>query len=562
LFSGPDAIRVEPKVDYLILNLLIKFKSALLYPMSDYSGKSRDRKSESRRRNHSSSITTVAVVGGGIAGMAVAARLANAGCKVVLFEANAELGGKLSERRSRGFRFDCGPSLFTLPETLEALFRDCGKDLKYYMEYDRLDLITRYHYANNTWVDAWVDQEKLSQELYDKFNEDPSRVLRYLRRVKWLYEFTAPVFLEKSLHRRSELWTAANLLKVFALPFIGAFQSLYRFNKSHFNKERTAQIFSRVATYNGSNPYKAPGTLALINHVEYGIGAYYPRGGMIAIRDALAALLNDLGVEVRLNTKVDKFHVFRNKILGVKVKDQRIAFDRVVSALDIAYAKEYLFSRDLMESKMRFKNLGMSAMVFHWGIRGNFPQLDLHNVFFSKKYRKEFDGIVSKQPFHDMTLYVYVSSKRRPEDAPDGHENWFVMVNMPCDQMQDWDKILDFTRKSVVQRLSSDLGYDIQSLIVDENVMTPLHFEKATRTYAGALYGQHSNSVFSAFRRYPNKHPLIRGLYFCGGSVHPGGGIPICLHSANIASRWLLDGLRQSRRQSHKHSRRSSVDGD
>ena len=503
----------------------------------------------------------VAVVGGGIAGMAAAARLAYAGCRVVLFEANAELGGKLSERRSGEFRFDCGPSLFTLPETMEALFADCGKDLQNYMNYDRLDLITRYHYAHNAWVDAWVDQEKFSQELYDKFNEDPSKVLRYLKRVKWLYELAAPVFLERSIHRRSELWTVANLIKVFALPFIGAFQSLYRFNKSHFDKERTTQIFSRVATYNGSNPYQAPGTLALINHVEYGIGAYYPKGGMIAIRDALAALINDLGVEVRLNTKVDKFHVFHNRILGIKVKDEKIAFDRVVSALDIAYAKEYLFSRDLLEPKMRTKSLGMSAMVFQWGIKGNFPQLDLHNIFFSKKYRKEFDSMSRKQPYHDLTVYVYVSSKHRLDDAPAGHENWFVMVNLPCDQKQDWEKIHEFTRKSILQRLSSDLGCDIESLIVDENVMTPLHFEKATRTYAGALYGQHSNSIFSAFRRYPNKHPRIHGLYFCGGSVHPGGGIPICLHSANISTRWLLDGLRESRGRSRRNSKRSSGNG-
>lgn len=516
---------------------------------------------EIRKRERHAVRAQVAVVGGGVAGMAAAARLAYAGCKVVLFEANAELGGKLSERVSQGFRFDCGPSLFTLPETLERLFSDCGKDLQSYLSYDRLDLITRYHYAKNAWVDAWIDQEKFSQELYEKFNEDPSKVLRYFKRVKWLYELTAPVFLEKSIHRRSELWTAANLIKVLALPFIGAFQSLYRFNKRHFDKERTTQIFSRVATYNGSNPYKAPGTLALINHVEFGVGAYYPHGGMIAIRDALAALLNDLGVEVRLSTKVDKFHVFQQKVLGVKIKDEKILFDRVVSALDIAYAKEYLFSRDLMEPKMRVKNLGMSAIVFQWGIKGDFSQLVLHNVFFSKKYRKEFDSLNHKQLYHDLTMYVYVSSKRRPEDAPAGHENWFVMVNVPCDQKQDWDKIRDFTRKSVIQRLSADLSCDLESLIVDENIITPLHFEKATKTYAGALYGQHSNSIFSAFCRYPNKHPRIHGLYFCGGSVHPGGGIPICLHSANITSRWLLDGLRQSRGRSRRSSKHSSGDG-
>ena len=512
--------------------------------------------SEKSRRphRHRKIQARVAVVGGGIAGMASAARLAASGCQVVLFEANDTLGGKLSDRHSAGFRFDCGPSLFTLPETLEELFSDCGKDLRDYLQYDKLDLITRYHYGKGTYVDAWADQEKLGIELYDKFNEDPEKVRKYFKKVQWLYNLTAPVFLRKSIHRRSDLWSFSNFFKLFALPFVGAFQSLYEFNRSAFDRERTTQLFSRVATYNGSDPYKAPGTLALINHVEYGLGAYYPRGGMIAIRDALKKLIEELGVEVRLGTKVERFHVFQNRILGVKVDGERIPFDRVVSAVDIAYAKEYLFSRDLLEPKMKAKDLGMSAMVFQWGIKGSFPQLDLHNLFFSRKYRREFEAIGSKQVPQESTIYLYVSSKLNKSDAPDGHENWFVMVNMPCDQKQDWEKISQITRSSILARLSSELEVNVGDLIVDENVMTPITFEKTTRSYAGALYGPHSNSVFSAFRRYPNKHPRIHGLYFCSGSVHPGGGIPICLHSAQIATRWLMDGLHKSKGKHRSHS--------
>ncbi|MFM9061135.1 MAG: phytoene desaturase family protein, partial [Bacteroidota bacterium] len=221
---------------------------------------------------------------------------------------------------------------------------------------------------------------------------------------------------------------------------------------------------------------------------------------------------------------------------------------------DIAYAKEYLFSRDLLEPKMKTKDLGMSAMVFHWGIKGQFPQLDLHNLFFSRKYRKEFEAIGSKQVPQENTVYLYVSSKLNKGDAPEGHENWFVMVNMPCDQKQDWDKICNITRSSILSRLSAELQVEVEQLIVSEHVMTPLTFEKTTRSYAGALYGPHSNSVFSAFRRYPNKHPRINGLYFCGGSVHPGGGIPVCLHSAQITSRWLVDGLKHSKGKNRSRS--------
>jgi len=150
-----------------------------------------------RHHRHRKIQARVAVVGGGIAGMAAAARLAVSGCQVVLFEANDILGGKLNDRHSAGFRFDCGPSLFTLPETLEALFSDCGKNLKDYLQYDKLDLITRYHYSKGNYVDAWADQEKLGVELYDKFNEDPAKVRKYFKRIKWIYNLTTPVFLQK-----------------------------------------------------------------------------------------------------------------------------------------------------------------------------------------------------------------------------------------------------------------------------------------------------------------------------------------------------------------------------
>ena len=152
-----------------------------------------------RHHRHRKIQARVAVVGGGIAGMAAAARLAVSGCQVVLFEANDILGGKLNDRHSAGFRFDCGPSLFTLPETLEALFSDCGKNLKDYLQYDKLDLITRYHYSKGNYVDAWADQEKLGVELYDKFNEDPAKVRKYFKRIKWIYILTTPVFLQKSI---------------------------------------------------------------------------------------------------------------------------------------------------------------------------------------------------------------------------------------------------------------------------------------------------------------------------------------------------------------------------
>ena len=63
------------------------------------------------------------IIGSGIAGIASAIRLAQKGYAVTVFEANDYPGGKLSEFRLGDYRFDAGPSLFTLPDLVEEIGR-------------------------------------------------------------------------------------------------------------------------------------------------------------------------------------------------------------------------------------------------------------------------------------------------------------------------------------------------------------------------------------------------------------------------------------------------------
>ena len=163
--------------------------------------------------------------------------------------------------------------------------------------------------------------------------------------------------------------------------------------------------------------------------------------------------------------------------------------------------------------------------------------MDLHNVFFSKDYRDEFDSIfIKKTIYDDPTIYVNITSKEIPNDSPENGENWFVMINTCADNGQNWDIEVKKLRKIVLNRLEAILGESISSLIEEEEIFTPKTIEKRTKSYKGSLYGSSSNSLFSAFLRHPNFSSKIKNLYFCGGSVHPGGGIPLCLLSAKITT--------------------------
>jgi phytoene dehydrogenase-like protein len=154
----------------------------------------------------------------------------------------------------------------------------------------------------------------------------------------------------------------------------------------------------------------------------------------------------------------------------------------------------------------------------------------------------EFETLAKGSVSNDPTIYINITSKLTPTDVPAaGGENWFVMVNAPCHQGQDWEMLIPQIRSNVIRKLSTILGVPMESLIVCEDILEPREIESRTSSHQGALYGYSSNNTMAAFMRHPNFSNRIKGLYFVGGSVHPGGGIPLCLLSAKIMSEMIHD---------------------
>jgi phytoene dehydrogenase-like protein len=178
-----------------------------------------------------------------------------------------------------------------------------------------------------------------------------------------------------------------------------------------------------------------------------------------------------------------------------------------------------------------------SALIFYWGINKEFKELGLHNILFGKEYKVEFDHLFkSKTLSNDPTIYINISSKMEAAHAPENNENWFVMINVAANVGQDWDKIITEAKKSITEKINRILKTDIEQYIISETIMDPVLIEQKTNTYQGSLYGTSSNTKFAAFFRPANFTSKIKGLYFCGGTVHPGGGIPLCLKSAYITA--------------------------
>lgn len=476
------------------------------------------------------------VIGSGIAGLAASIRLANKGYQVQVFEANAYPGGKLSEINLEGYRFDAGPSLFTLPEQVDELFVLSGKNPREYFQYRKLPVNCQYFWEDGTRITAYADIDKFMEEVHAKLGENPKNIQRALDRSSFIYRYLSPLFMHRSLHQGST-WFNKNALKAYLrMGKFGLFQTMHRSNSEQFNHPKLVQLFNRYATYNGSNPYQTPATLTIIPHLEFNRGAYFPENGMHAITLSLYALARDLGVQFHFNQKVERILVENNRAKGILVQGAVQAADLVVNNMDMVNAYKTLLKDQRQPKRLLQQPKSSSALIFYWGIRKEFSELDLHNILFSDNYAKEFEHIFSKKTIYsDPTVYINITSVYEKDDAPDNCMNWFTMINVPNNQGQDWEALKTEARAAIIAKINRILGTDIAPLIAMEEVLEPLTIESKTSSANGALYGNSSNNRYAAFLRHAN-FSSIGGLYFCGGSVHPGGGIPLCLLSAKITA--------------------------
>ncbi len=479
----------------------------------------------------------VAVIGAGISGIAAAIRMRNKGYQVTVFEANPFPGGKLSSETNKGYRFDMGPSVFTMPHYVDELFELSGKNPRDHFNYIHLDPVYKYFFEDGTALDAYHGKEKFAEQLAAKTKDKKEDIARHLEKTGTVYGLTEEVFLHNSLHQLKNFFTWPVLKGILNFGKIGAFDTMHDANQKAFKDSRLVRIFNRYATYNGSSPYLSPATLNVIAHVEIVKGAFYPVGGMYRITESLVKLAKEIGVKFNFSTPVLEILIENKKIVGIRTDKESDLFDIVISNMDVYNSYKKLLPEVTRPSKTLDQPKSSSGIIFYWGIKKEFEQLGLHNILFAENYEEEFDTIFSKRTiYHDPTIYLNITSKHTSTDAPPGCENWFSFINVPNNSGQDWDQFISEARENMIRKINRVLKTDIRPLIESEMVFDPRVIEKRTSSAFGAIYGNSSNNKFAAFLRHANFSKDIKGLYFCGGSVHPGPSIPLCLLSAKITT--------------------------
>ena len=477
------------------------------------------------------------IIGSGIGGIATALRLKSMNYDVTVFENNDFPGGKLSSFDLGSYRFDAGPSLLTMPHFIDELFDLFNENPRDHFNYKKKDISCKYFWDDGTKLSAYSDKIKFTKEIENILGVKQSIVSAYLLKAKKKYELTKRMFLEQSLHKLKTYFTKDLLNGVFNIFSFQINKTLNQVNASELKEPNLVQLFNRFATYNGSSPYKTPGMMTLVQHLEQEYGTFVSDKGMQNITNSLYNLALRQGVDFKFNNYVSEILVSNNIATGIKVGDKTYESDIVISNMDVVPTYRNLLKNHYQPEKILNQERSSSALIFYWGVKKEFKNLDLHNIFFSKDYKTEFQTIFENNTISvDPTIYINITSKDVKGDAPINCENWFVMINSPNDSGQDWDNMIDQVKSNVIKKINKILKVNIEDFIECEKVYTPKTIESNTQSYMGSLYGSSSNNLMSAFLRHPNFSNKILNLYFCGGSVHPGGGIPLCLLSAKIVS--------------------------
>jgi phytoene desaturase len=483
------------------------------------------------------------VIGAGIAGLTTAIRLAGQGWEVKIYEKNDTVGGKMNEHHADGFRWDIGPSVITMRRVFEELFASVGRNLADYITLLPVEPLTRYFYPDGTVLDASRDLPTMTDQIADLNPRDVEGYLRYLSYAARIHRITGPVFIYND---PPKIW---DILSVppHEMPAVDPLRTMSSAINSFVESPHLRQLFGRFATYTGASPYRAPATLNVIAHVELTEGVWYPSGGIYAIASGLQKLALELGVEINTGCGVQQINIEKGRTSGVVLADgQTVPADAIVANLDVSMVYEKLLP-DAVATHQRLHELtsvepSCSGFIMLLGVEGENEQLAHHNIYFSSDYPAEFRDIFERGvPPEDPTIYVSISGKTDADHAPEGCENWFVLVNAPpLGDAYDWDANTRSYRDLVLNKLAG-YGLDVRERILYEQIYTPVDLEYMTHARRGALYGASSNSKWTAFRRPNNRAPDVKGLYFAGGTTHPGGGVPMVMLSGKVAARMVAE---------------------
>lgn len=491
----------------------------------------------------------IIIIGAGLGGLSAAISLASEGFAVELIEKNDKVGGKLNILEKDGFTFDLGPSILTMPHIFDALFTRAGKNRAEYVEFQKVEPHWRNFFEDGTTIDLTPDANAQRHEL-DKLGPGTAdEFARFMAYSKKLCTETEAGYFAKGL---DSFW---DLLKFYgplrSLLSFDVFRTMDQGVRRFISNPKLVDILNYFIKYVGSSPYGSPALMNLLPHIQYDYGLWYVNGGMYGLAQALERLAVELGVVIRLNTEVVEIQHENRRATAVRLGNGEVlAADIVVSNMEVIPAmKELLHSPATELKKMQKFAPSCSGLVLHLGVNRLYPQLAHHNFFYSDHPREHFKAIFKSHHLSDdPTIYLVAPCKTDPNQAPAGCEIIKILPHIPHLDPNNPLTPEDYSafRERVLIKLERMGLTDLRQHIVTEEFWTPHDIQARYYSNQGSIYGVVADRYKNLGFKAPQRSAEFTNLYFVGGSVNPGGGMPMVTLSGQLVRDKILADLKNS----------------
>lgn len=493
----------------------------------------------------------VIVIGGGLGGLSSAITLRQNGFDVELYEKNDHLGGKLNRQEQDGFGFDLGPSLLTMPYIFERLFERSCKKMSEYVEIEELELQWKSFFPDGQIINLYNDLNSMKKENPNFTKKDIKEYERFLKYAGGIDRMTLPGYFEKGLDDIKSIIKFYGPLS--ALRGFDYFSTMQQGINKRISNPYLRDMLGYFIKYVGSSAYNAPAVLNMMSHMQYEQGVWYVKGGLHHLAEGISRLAEEIGVIIHTSQSVETAITQNGSIRHLVLGDgSEVTADYYVSNMEVLPFYRHVLDtppKDMEKQSRRFEPAS-SGLVLHLGVNRKYPQLEHHNFFFSKDSKRNYKEVFDKKVLpQDPTIYLVNTNKTDAAQSPAGNENLKILPHIPPIQEKEYTKedYLLF-RERVLIKLEGMGLTDLRKHIVTECMLTPHDIQNMYRSDHGAIYGTLSDRKKNKGFKHPKKSKHISNLYFTGGTVNPGGGMPMVTLSGQQVGKMIAEEDKKTRR--------------
>ncbi|QJR22795.1 Phytoene dehydrogenase [Brevinematales bacterium NS] len=478
----------------------------------------------------------IVVIGGGYAGLSVAALLAKEGHEVALLEKNTELGGRARVWKTKGYVFDMGPSWYLMPEVFERYFGLFGKKVSDFYELKPLDPLYRIFFHKKEIVDIPANKEGILKAFASLEKEGDRKLVAYLKQAKYKYDIAMNEFLYKEY---KNIFSFLNWKMITQGTQLHVFATLDRFVRKYFHDHRARKILEYAMVFLGNSPKNSPALYSIMSHVDLNLGVWYPMGGMGMLVEAMEKLCRQYGVAIHTGEEVTGFEYTGSRITSVRTHKGSYPAEIVVSSADYAHTERELLDsshQTYSESYWQSRVMAPSMFIMYLGLGKRLKNLTHHNLYFSLDWDKHFDTIFKTPSWpQDPCFYLSCPSKTDPSVAPKGKENLFLLVPI-APGLVDNDEMRHQYADYALKHVEHVIGESITDAIEVKRIFTVSDYANDYHAFKGTALGMaHTLNQTAVFR--PAHHSKrVPNLYYTGHYTHPGVGVPMVLIAAEIVS--------------------------